>query len=150
MNDADQRLIKVGIVVEEETESLWAELIEPNLARLDNAPFFAYGISADDLVEVREDSKFPGFYWFERIREKGGSRTIRVFSKSPSIVESRFKPNLDELQAMGCSYEGMQPYLLSVTIPPEVKLDDVITFLNERSLMWEYADPKYEDLFPED
>ena len=36
---------------------------------------------------------------------------------------------------------------MSITIPPEVALEDVAAYLISTGLTWEYADPTYEDLF---
>jgi hypothetical protein len=37
-----------------ETETLWAKEVGPNLFRIENSPFFIFGISADDIVSAEE------------------------------------------------------------------------------------------------
>jgi hypothetical protein len=54
---------------------------------------------------------------------------------------------LEGLLKMGCSYEGMQPRLIAVNVPPAVDLSAVVEFLKRQTgLQWEYADPTYEQM----
>jgi len=57
---------------------------------------------------------------------------------------------LQDLVAIGCSYEGMNRKYVSVNIPPRVALESVRNYLIENDATWEHADPTYESLFPED
>ena len=61
---------------------------------------------------------------------------------------SASKAFLLRLNALGCTYEGMYSKLFSVDVPPRVPLEAVSDFLQQEQVEWEYADPKYEDLFP--
>ena len=36
-----------------DVEDIWGEEIGPGLVRLDNSPFFAYGVSYNDIVAIR-------------------------------------------------------------------------------------------------
>src|SRR5262245_57962015 len=38
-----------------DVETLWANVVGPHLYELDNLPWYAYGVSAGDLVEARPD-----------------------------------------------------------------------------------------------
>ena len=60
-----------------EVETPWAEKISDRLFRLDNMPFFAYGVSVDDIVEA-EPTEDEGFFRFLRVHQSSGNRTIRV------------------------------------------------------------------------
>jgi hypothetical protein len=58
------------------------------------------------------------------------------------------KPFLDGLLNLGCSYEGFQPRLISINVPPQIDLQTVADYLIASGHTWEYADPMYDDLFP--
>ena len=122
-------------------ESLWAEEISPKRYRLDNNPFFVYGISRDDIVEA-EPMDGTTMLRFRRLVEKRGNRTIRVYSESPDIQDEAFKPVLEGLKSLGCDYEGFPPRMISINIPPKVEWEAVVKYLNARDLMWENGDPK--------
>ena len=50
---------------------------------------------------------------------------------------------------MGVSYEGMQPKMISINVPPRKDLDEITQFLSEEpGLQWEYADPTYDQIAP--
>ena len=58
------------------TESLWAQAQSNNLFKIDNIPFYVYGVSSDDLVEinVRDNNLF-----FSKVVQRSGHSTLRVF-----------------------------------------------------------------------
>jgi hypothetical protein len=124
-----------------EVETLWAKPVGQNLFQLDNSPFYAYGVSSNDVVEAEPQ---PGaFPLFKRVVRKSGHRTVRV------IIDG-----LDELgrltvgiKKLGCSFEGAWSKLISVDVPPGVALEDVRSFLILGRFEWEHADPTYEQLF---
>ncbi|MBN9680864.1 MULTISPECIES: hypothetical protein [unclassified Corallococcus] len=62
---------------------------------------------------------------FQDVVENSGHRTVRVI--------------LDE---------GFQPKLLSIDVPPQVRLEEVTRFLIEQDVQWEHADPTCADLHP--
>jgi hypothetical protein len=57
---------------------------------------------------------------------------------------------LADIKRLGCTYEGAYNKLICIDVPPVVSLDAVAEHLTEMGLQREYADPKYEDLFPDD
>jgi hypothetical protein len=57
-------------------ETPWAERIG-NKFRLDNLPWYAYGISDDDLVDAVA-TDVGGIFEFVRVVEPSGNRLIRV------------------------------------------------------------------------
>ena len=125
------------------TETLWAKPIEGNLYQLDNSPFLAYGVSWQDIIEAR-----PGEYQtleYVRCVKKSGNRTLRVIFQEYKTTDPRADPILARLRKLGCSYEGMQPRMISINVPPRVDLGNVTTFLEQqRGLQWEYGDPTNE------
>jgi len=128
-----------------DVETLWAIPVDANLYRLDNSPFFAYGVSWQDVIEAR-----PGedqFLEYVRCVTKSGNRTVRVIFQDYQNDDQPAREILRELRNLGCSYEGMHPRMISINLPAKVDLDEVTSFLSEQSgLQWEYADPTYDEV----
>ena len=128
----------------DDVETMWATHIEGDRYRLDNSPFYAYGVSWEDVVAA-PFSEEEGFPTFERVVAKSGNRTVRVLVDAQPESE---RP-LQNLVALGCSWEGANARYFSVNIPPGVELADVRKYLIEQGATWEHADPTYASLFPE-
>jgi hypothetical protein len=129
----------------EDVETLWATPVDVNLYQLDNSPFFAYGVSWQDVIEAHpaEDQ----FLEYVRCVTKSGNRTLRVIFQDYRSDDQAAREVLQGLKSLGCSYEGMQPKMISINVPPKVSLDEVTDFLTKQSgLQWEYADPTYEEV----
>jgi hypothetical protein len=127
------------------TETLWARSIESNFYQLENSPFFAYGVSCGDVVEARIGNDEVLEYF--RCVRKSGNRTVRVIFQDFRSSDPVAEEFLTELRSLGCSYEGMQPRMVSVNLPPKVDLGVVVGFLKQQpGLQWEYADPTYEQV----
>lgn len=127
------------------TETLWARQIDTDLYQLDNSPFFTYGISWQDIIEA----KLGHDHVLEYVRcvKKSGNRTLRIIFQDYRTSDAGAEEILTRLRSLGCSYEGMQPRMLSINVPPSVDLNAVVEFLKRQSgLEWEYADPTYEQV----
>jgi len=131
-----------------EVETLWATHLESDNYRLDNSPFYAYGVSWEDVVSAPFNPE-EGFPTFERVVSKSGNRTIRVIFKTPIETGNESEQLLHGLIALGCDYEGANRKYISVNIPPGVDLDVVRKYLIEHNATWEHADPTYATLFPD-
>jgi Domain of unknown function (DUF4265) len=126
-------------------ETLWATRIEEDLYQLDNSPFFAYGVSWQDVIEAKSGEDHVLEY--VRCIKKSGNRTVRIIFQDRRSTDSGAEEVLRELRHLGCSFEGMQPRLISVNVPPEIGLSAVTDFLKKQTgLEWEYADPTYEQV----
>jgi len=145
MSDAADKypLVKVAFRdAKGEIETLWAFDLGDHRYRLDNTPWFQYGVSYQDIVEA-----FPepdGFLFFTRVVEKSGYRTIRVQADT-GVPQSL----IDNLTASGCSFEGANPRFIAFDIPPDASLEAVVRVLMEANANWEHADPTYEQLYNE-
>jgi hypothetical protein len=117
---------------------LWAAVVRPNHCRLDNNPFYVYGVSAGDIVEA--EPRGEGLFTFVRVVEKSGNRTVRVlFEHGNATAEA--KKLLETLVALGCDYEGARSKLVSVCVPPRVDLGEVERLLDRTAgLEWEHGD----------
>ena len=128
-----------------EVETPWAERVGDRRFRLDNLPWFAYGVSDDDVVEA-EGTEDEGIFEFVRVAEASGNRLVRVILEDESQIDVVLEPLLD----MGCHYEGANRKFIAISIPPPVSLDAVTSSLAEAGVRWEYANPTFEQLFPDD
>ncbi len=136
------RVVSEGEV---EVETPWAKQLGPSEFQLDNLPWYAYGISADDVFEAlpTEDDPRPHFV---RVLRKSGNRTVRVILRPPTNESDASMAVLRRLKELGCTYEGMNHSYFAVNIPPEASFDAVVAFLTDAGLTWEHADPTYETL----
>ena len=130
-----------------EVETLWATPLGGDLYRLQNTPWFAYGVSYLDVVRARAvDDRLPVF---EAVVEKSGNRTVRLILDRPAEPGNRSAEILDALAALGAGYEGANHKYLAVNIGPEVDFEHVCRLLSEKAAQWEHADPTYEELYPD-
>lgn len=132
-----------------EAETLWATHLEGDRYKLDNSPFYAYGVSWEDVVLAPFSQDEDGAV-FERVLVKSGNRTIRIAFDIPVEDGNASAKILDGVVALGCDYEGASRKHISVNVPPHVFLDAVRDYLTQQSATWEHADPTYESLFPDE
>ena len=142
--DNSQELVKVGIRDENgKVETLWATPVNQNLYRLENSPFYAYGISWLDTVKTESDA--DGFQFFVSVAEKSGHRTVRILVEKDSTTVPEV---LAQIKTLGCTYEGAFSQLIVIDIPPEVEFQQVVDYLISSELQWEYADPTCDEVMP--
>ena len=102
-------------------ETLWATPTPEGFWRIDNIPFFVYGIAPFDIIEAHGDP-----LTFERVVQRGGHATLRVML-SKSADAARLRAALNEL---GCASEASHlSILIAVDVPPAVQVEDVRAFL---------------------
>jgi hypothetical protein len=123
-----------------DVETPWAVSLGDDLYELDNIPFYAYGVSASDVVFATKDTE-DGFPVFKKVVKKSGNKTVRIIFSPPVEDGNASAGILARLVEKGCTYEGMNAAYISVNIPPEIPLFDIRDFLEERALTWEHADP---------
>lgn len=144
---ADEGFVKVVMSSPDGTvETLWAVRVGEGRFRLDNSPWFAYGVSLGDIVEGVDYA--PGIYELVKVVEPSGNRTIRVILAADSRVGTppgtQFVADINEL---GCDIENMNGLMVSIIIPPEVDLATVARYLVTSGHEWEYANPTHDELF---
>jgi hypothetical protein len=139
---SDEPMAKIAFTDEDgRVETLWAVHVGPDRYRLDNSPWYQYGVSYGDVVEATAETE--GFPAFRRVVEKSGYRTVRVVFDE---TLEKGHPFFTAVQELGCSFEGANGRLIAIDIPPSVALESVTKLLIERGVQWEYADPTYEQL----
>jgi hypothetical protein len=130
-------------------ETLWAYDLGGDHYKLDNCPFYAYGVSLHDVVYAPHDPDEKRAT-FKRVVAKSGNRTVRIVFDPPVGAGPRSDEVLQGLVTLGCSYEGANARYVVVNIPPGIDLGTVCDYLVSRSATWEHADPPYSELYPND
>lgn len=94
------------------TERLWAKPVGDGRFRLRNSPFFAFGVSNEDVVfgEVR-----GGQIYFAGVSIRGGHSTYRLKLAGHGRETPAFLKYWKPLESLGCSYE--EGPVLSVDVP---------------------------------
>ena len=123
-------------------ETPWAERIGDKF-RLDNPPWYAYGVSDDDIVDA-VPTEVEGIFAFVRVVAPSGNRLIRVI-----FEDGQYQSMLDQLQAMGCHYEGFNKKYFAVSIPLQVSLDDVTQLLTRDRAPVGIPNPANDDVAPD-
>ena len=131
-----------------DVETLWATPLGNNRYQIDNSPFYAYGVSWNDVVFAPFNSD-EGFPVFESVVGKSGHKTVRVIFDPPVEDGNESDSLLQGLVVRGCSYEGMNRRYMSIDISPSVDIQVVREYLIESDVKWEHADPTFDELFPE-
>ena len=124
-------------------ETPWAVDLGEGLYRLDNIPFFAYGVSADDVIQAAPED--DGYLAFTKLVKRSGNRTLRIAFKDKV---TKTEPLLAQLSEIGVGWEGAFSKLIALNVPPEVDLDRVVDLLTTSGEDWEYANPTWEELHP--
>lgn len=99
------------------TERLWAEPVGEGRFRLRNSPFFAFGVSNEDVV-FGEDR--GGQLCFAGVSIRGGHSTYRLKLGGQGRGTPTFQEYWTPLEKLGCSYE--EGPVLSVDVPPSADI----------------------------
>jgi hypothetical protein len=136
--------VKVLLRAGENVETLWAERVGTDQFRLENSPFWAYGVSWLDIVAAQPDSR--GMLVMTGVVEKSGHRTVRVLLGASPKESPGAAALLQGLNTLGCSYEGMTARYVAVDVPPGIDLARVSAYLTQHHVQWENADPTFDDV----
>jgi hypothetical protein len=130
-----------------DVETLWAFDLGSNRYRLDNLPWYAYGVSLGDVVEAEPDG--AGGLVMRRVLEKSGNRTLRILPEVSEVTGQwpfEVQAVIVGLVERGCGHEGANHRYVAVNVPPTTSLEAIATFLTEADVRWEYADPTYDEV----
>jgi hypothetical protein len=94
------------------TERLWAEPIGVGRFRIRNSPFFAFGVSNEDIV-FGDDR--DGQIYFAGVSIRGGHSTYRLKLPARDRQRPAFEEAWKPLAALGCSYE--EGPVLAIDVP---------------------------------
>ena len=119
------------------TETLWAEPVGSHRYRLRNSPFFAFGVSFEDIVFARNEN---GMLCFDGVSISSGRSTYRLLltDKGKGHFEQYWQP----LARLGCTYE--EGKALAVDVPPNANIDEVYALFEagEKEGVWDFDEGK--------
>lgn len=120
------------------TETLWAEVLGGGRYRLDNSPFYVYGVSYGDVVSAKGKDGLL----FTDVAERGGHSTYRIFLSERMKNQKARKQLLKPLNSLGCTYEGTGGRLVTIDVPPQADIDKVYDLLEkgEAEKIWEFEE----------
>jgi hypothetical protein len=123
---------------------LWAEPLGSGRYRVESCPFFAYGISRDDVVRAADEGASPQF---DEVVEKSGHRTLRLaLDPAEELSSPVVQRLLGQLIERGCTHELLRPKLVAIDLPPEADVAAVAGLLEDAArggaILWEWADPR--------
>ncbi|XXF78238.1 DUF4265 domain-containing protein [Myxococcaceae bacterium GXIMD 01537] len=109
------------------TERLWAEPVSEDRYQLRNSPFYAFGVSTEDVVfaQMRD-----GMLTFSGVAQPGGHSTYRLI-KNPGASGQLFSECWEPLRARGCTFEEGPGRLLSVDVVPEANIHEIYGLLEQ-------------------
>ncbi len=133
-----------------DVETLWAYSLGEDNYKIDNLPWFSYGVSWHDVIYAPYDPD-EETATIKYAVLKSGNRTVRIIFETPVEDGNESQTLLNSLVEIGCSYEGANKNFIAVNVPPSVELDDVVEILNraDKNVGWEFADPTYDELYPD-
>ncbi len=151
--DTTEALVRIRVPLERSDgepgppdDWLWAEPLGAGRYRVESCPFFAYGISRNDVVHALDGAgeEAPRL---DDVLEKGGHRTLRLaLDPGAQLSDRNVQAFLERLLEQGCTHEALRPKLVAVDVPPEVDVANVAEVLHECAreglLVWEWADPR--------
>lgn len=112
-----------------EAENLWAASLGGDRYRIDNIPFYAYGISHEDVVVANE---VDGQLRFREVVARSGHSTYRVLVKDSAGYQSEsFKKFWTRLLQLGCSHEVAKRRWITIDVPPDSDVFAVYRILEE-------------------
>lgn len=131
--DNKSNLEKVLIELEEDAwhghavESVWVEKVGKDRYRIMNVPFYAYGLSIEDVIVTKD---YRGTHAVLTVVERSGHSTYRLFLAEGVGIDSQvFRENWILLQNLGCTYERATRSLLAVDVPPLAEIHEVYQLL---------------------
>jgi hypothetical protein len=125
---------------------IWAEPLGSGRYRVESCPFFAYGLSRDDVVRAA-DGAGEDAPRLEDVMDKSGHRTLRLaLDPAAELSDRPVQALLERLLEAGCTHEALRPKIVAIDLPPEVDVAAVAELLQGRArdglIVWEWADPR--------
>ena len=124
-----------------QTESVWAEPISCDRFRILNTPFFAKGVSFEDVVITKKNGDK---LLFKSVSIAAGHSTYRILLDR-SVSDVNFLKYWNPIEQLGCSYESMdigRMRLLAVDVRPKADIQQVYRLLDkgENESIWSFEE----------
>ncbi|WP_412771174.1 DUF4265 domain-containing protein [Ralstonia solanacearum] len=109
-----------------------------------NTPFFAKGLSYQDVISIKVES--DGIF-FNSVVSSGGHSTYRLI-RNESVDDEIFKGRWGGLAELGCTYESFligSAYMYAIDVPPSTDVRKVYSLLEagEKDEIWDFDEGKY-------
>jgi hypothetical protein len=113
-------------------ESVWASQVGKDLYKIENVPFYAYGLNFHDIVRAipMSDDEIPTA---TELIALSGHRTFRVFFQNHINKEAQ-EETLDSMKHLTVSYERCNSIYFSLDLKPEADYPKVYDQLAELEL----------------
>jgi hypothetical protein len=123
------------------TESVWARPLGRDRYRIKNVPFYAYGVSYDDIVLARPKHEH---LIFQGVETPSGHSTYRVIL-NPQTTEEKFKTVWKNIEPLGATYERATDRLIAIDVPPEADIDKIYAALEreEKANTWGFEEAHF-------
>jgi hypothetical protein len=121
------------------SETLWVSpWFKENSFQVRNIPFYAKGVSLDDIIETDE---IDGTKYFKCIFKKSGHSTYRIFLAN-NVTEQQFNSYWAPLEKIGCSYEKGFNRFYSIDVPSDADIYIAHSLLEngEKNNVWEFEE----------
>ncbi len=121
-------------------ENLWADAVEGDRYRIDNIPFYVYGVSLNDTVRAADHD---GQLVFQEVVMHGGHSTYRViFGNDSDILKPQAVALWEQLQALGCTREIAKARVFAIDVSPSTNIYDVYGILQggEEQGIWSFEE----------
>jgi Domain of unknown function (DUF4265) len=104
-------------------ESMWARELGADRYRIENVPFYAYGLNFSDVVEARAQApdQKPSVL---RVVERSGHNTLRVMFDA-AVSEARMLELLAALEPLAVSFERSGEHYFALDLEPEASVEAV-------------------------
>jgi hypothetical protein len=125
------------------TESLWAEPKDDFAFRILNSPFYAFGVSAEDIIsaDLRD-----GFLEFREVLYQGGHSTYRLFLQGGRTIQDKdFTSLWKPISELGATYENANSRFVAVDIPPGKDIRTIYNHFEEGEKLgvWAFEEANY-------
>lgn len=121
-------------------ETMWAEPLGGDRYRLQNVPFYAYGVSFDDVLRAKQ---IGGQLLVQAVVERSGHSTYRVFlSQGVKHGDASFEQSWQPLHEIGVTYEQANDRLFAIDIPASTDIYRAYELLQrgEEAGVWDFEE----------
>lgn len=120
-------------------ETLWADPIGTDRYRLKNVPFYAYGLSYEDIVRAKP---LGGQLIVQEVCERSGNSTYRLFLADGARTDQKFLTFWQPLELIGATYEQANDRLLAVDLPTDTDIYKAYELLKsgEEAGAWDFEE----------
>jgi hypothetical protein len=105
-------------------ESVWAKQVSETCFEIANIPFYAKGVSFDDIVEC---SYVENEHVFRKSHKDSGNSTLRAIV----FAEESLETVKEKILLLGCGYEVCHSSFFAINIPASLNADELFAYLDE-------------------